>query len=589
MSVAKNINYNPALTPEQNAKKNGVSVSTIKKYIQKNDIDRRYDKKIALIDKCRKFLKTNPGATKKLVQEKLGYSQKTLRMYWDYITTEKELPGYNPNKVKRRSQRQLNNFYATHPSIVKDLLTYESFNERILEPFCGTGLISDALKEYGYEVESYDLINRGYGNVGDFFKVDYPTGYYDIVTNPPYDAGLTPEIIIRCLQLCNKRVAMLLPLDYLTGIDRYNKVFQNNPLKTVYVYINRIDVAKNADFENYSHGGLQKYAWYIWEKGYKGTTEMKWLLHVADREHNKLLKKYIQTPILKKITDIVNEEHENTIRIEETKSVLPYPTKADLFKAEEERYDASNYLCFAFRRKQDKHKDVELPLGNMISGYPFKIGRTEFPTSEHAYILGLFSNDTERHTNIQKQLLAEPDGYLAKQDIRRRNEKYGRKDWNEFNVEWMLYCVWQKALGNKDFRDLLMSVPEGATIIENSTFQQKPKTGEDKPAFWGCRNEEQKEFHRLVQKYVTQKGGSSAEQDKRVAEYMDDCCNYGTFVGHNTMGKILMIVKKCLHDGTEPDINYELLRRKSIWINGIPANLNWGKIKTKFKLSDFKK
>ena len=61
---------------------------------------------------------------------------------------------------------------------------------------------------------------------------------------------------------------------------------------------------------------------------------------------------------------------------------------------------------------------------------------------------------------------------------------------------------------------------------------------------------------------------SDAEKDRMVAAYMNDFCNYGIFEGNNEMGKILMIVKKCLHDGTEPQIDYELLMSKNIYLLG---------------------
>lgn len=579
MSRGKDIQYNPALSVKENAKRNGLSEASIRYYIKTNLVDRRFDRKQNIIADCRKYLKKHPTATRNELQQKTGHSLSTIRKYWKYITTEEELTDFDNKKAQKRQLRQSNNFYATHPSVVKDLLTYETFNDKILEPFCGTGLISDAIKEFGYEVESYDLINRGYGGVGDFFKIDYPKGCFDIVTNPPYDKNLLTNIILRCLDICSGKVALLLTLGYLTGKERYDKIFRKYPLKTVYVYVNSVRVAKNAEFDKYSGSNMLDYAWFIWEKGYKGKTEIKWIENVLDREP--ILNKYINVNLLQRIRGIIELEHENTKRIEESKAYLPYPTKEDLYKEKEERYDASRYLCYAFRRKQDKHKDVEIPLGNMNSGFPFKIGHTEYPTSEHAYIMGLFSDDTERHLNIQRALLAEPNGYLAKKNVRKRNETYGRKDWAEFNVEWMLYCVWQKVQGNKEFRDLLLSIPQGATIIENSTFQQKPKEGEDKAAFWGCRNDLQKAFHKIVQQYVTKQGGSSAEQDRKVLEYMNDCCNYGEFVGHNTMGKILMIVKKCLHEGTEPDINYDLLTDKSIHLFGTPVSFYYGGIKVK--------
>ena len=37
------------------------------------------------------------------------------------------------------------------------------------------------------------------------------------------------------------------------------------------------------------------------------------------------------------------------------------------------------------------------------------------------------------------------------------------------------------------------------------------------------------------------------------------------------MGKILMIVKQCLHEGTEPDIDFDLLNSKEIYLLGRPV------------------
>lgn len=572
--------YNPSLTPEENAKRNGVSVSTIRYYIQKHGIDRNYDREINTIEKCRKYLKTHPDATDAEMHRELGCALNTLRKYRKYIRGEEIPSNFNKNKLKKRTLRQVNNFYATDPTVVMDLLREERFNDRILEPFCGSGLLSNAIKEFGYEVDSYDLVDRGFGNVGEFFSTDYPKGYYDIITNPPYDAKILNQIFLRCIDLCVGKVAMLLPLDYLNGKSRYEEVFKNLPPKTIYVYVNRIGIGKNGNFDE-TIGNKVVYAWYVWHKGYKGKTELRWITN----------KKNTTTPqdLLKEIKDYIDVEHGCTEWIESKKDYLPYPTKKDLYKIEDEEYDAFRYPCYAFRRKEDTRKGEKIPLGNMNSGFPFKIGSITFPTSEHAYIFGLFSNGTPIHEEIQRLLLNEPNGYIAKRKIRRENERYGRKDWEEFNVEWMLYCIWMKAKGNEEFRNLLLSIPQGATIIENSTFQPKPsdKNAIDKPAFWGCRNYEQKDFHRLVSKYVAGFGGSDSEQKAKVAEYMDDFCNYGLFVGRNTMGKILMIVKKCLHEGTEPDIDYDLLTQKSIWLLGSPVSEQWSKSKIDFSLDDW--
>lgn len=203
----------------------------------------------------------------------------------------------------------------------------------------------------------------------------------------------------------------------------------------------------------------------------------------------------------------------------------------------------------------------------MNSGFEFEMNGIKFPNSESAYICGMFSNNDEHHISIQRQLIAETNGYLAKKSIRKENTKWKRTDWEEYNVEWMLYVVWNKVNSNKEFRDVLMPIPEGATIIENCTFQKVSNL--DTSAFWGCRNDRIKVFSKLVKQYV----GSlyldtDTEVDRVTTEYLNDFCNFGVFVGNNTMGKILMIVKDRLHNGTEPEIDYDLLNRKNIHLLG---------------------
>lgn len=140
-----------------------------------------------------------------------------------------------------------------------------------------------------------------------------------------------------------------------------------------------------------------------------------------------------------------------------------------------ETYDASRHNVYAFRHGTDALEGVTLGLGNMMSVYPFEIGSIRFHSSESAYIMGLFSNDTKEHHAIQQQLIDQKNGYLAKKDIRLKNEHLGREDWETFNIQWMLYVVWCKVVGNGSFRNLLLSLPHDAVIIEDSTYQKGSK------------------------------------------------------------------------------------------------------------------
>ena len=85
-------------------------------------------------------------------------------------------------------ERETHDFYATSPEAIDLLKKKIDLPKQILEPACGSGCLSERLIELGHEVRSYDLIDRGYGEVQDFFKMTEPPfeGDFAIVTNPPY-------------------------------------------------------------------------------------------------------------------------------------------------------------------------------------------------------------------------------------------------------------------------------------------------------------------------------------------------------------------------------------------------------------------
>ena len=279
MSKINRYRYNPSLSVVENARINGVDEDSMRYYIKSMGIDRRYEAKVSIIEDIRKHLAGHPNATKAEVVRATGHGINTVRRYWDIALGEDSSAlSKIGNKITKKGLRQFHNFYATHPSCVSDILRVETFHHSILEPFCGIGSISEVLKGHGHEVESYDIVDRGYGKVGDFFEVDFEENRYDILTNPPYTENLT-DIINRCISLCHSKVALLMPLRYLSGLERFKSIYQIHPPARVYVYIERICIARNADFEKYNDPGANReiYAWYIWQKGYTGATELHWL------------------------------------------------------------------------------------------------------------------------------------------------------------------------------------------------------------------------------------------------------------------------------------------------------------------------
>ena len=97
--------YNPALSVEENARKNGVAISTMRSYIAKHHIDRRREHKLNIIAICKAWLEEHPNASKKAVSEGTKISLSTVRRYWDNITNGKDVD-FNKNKISKKKQSE---------------------------------------------------------------------------------------------------------------------------------------------------------------------------------------------------------------------------------------------------------------------------------------------------------------------------------------------------------------------------------------------------------------------------------------------------------------------------------------------------
>lgn len=270
--------YNPRLSVQENAARNQCSVATVRKYIRLNGIDRNYEGKVAKIDKVKAALKRKPEATISTIAQETRLSINTVKKYLPYALGEKELSKIDTRKVAKVDVRATKDYYATHPSVTEDLLRVESFNQKILEPCCGEGYMAEAIIKAGYEVEACDIVDRGYGRQADFLSSDFEPDVFDIITNPPYQDTLL--FIERAINMCKEKVAFLMPLRYLSSMERYS-FYQSYPPIRVYCYVNRINMAKNGRFDLYDDAGANKeiYAWYIWKKGYQGKTELRWIIN----------------------------------------------------------------------------------------------------------------------------------------------------------------------------------------------------------------------------------------------------------------------------------------------------------------------
>lgn len=178
---------------------------------------------------------------------------------------------------KEGTERQTEDFYATHPSAIPPLLDILDWKEpkRVWECAAGQGHLSEALKLYGHDVLSTDLIDRGYGIAPVNFLENTP---YDnmqfaaIITNPPYKFAI--EFVKKSIELAPV-ACHFLRLAFLESSKR-KEFFKECPPRYVAVFSERVPCSKNGLFPK-DESSAVCYAWFIWEKGFKGRPEILWI------------------------------------------------------------------------------------------------------------------------------------------------------------------------------------------------------------------------------------------------------------------------------------------------------------------------
>ena len=160
---------------------------------------------------------------------------------------------------------------------------------------------------------------------------------------------------------------------------------------------------------------------------------------------------------------------------------------------------------------------------------------------------------------------AEPNAFLAKKVIKHRNAEHIRQDWKDVRLQWMLYVVWNKCVGNADFRDLLLSIPDNAVIIEDSTANYGTTC-----MIWGAKNKELRKARRARKKELCAQYPAMKKKDlsQLISEECGKITDVGNFVGENNMGKILKMCQIALRNNVIPPIDYDLLREKKIYLFG---------------------
>lgn len=183
------------------------------------------------------------------------------------------MKGHQIAGTSENRERVENDYYATPEGSTKALLAVEEVIYPAWEPACGEGHISKLLT---VDVFSTDLIERGYGLVGDFLQTEN-YNFETIITNPPFN--LFQEFAEHALKLAKKKVILFGKLQALEGMKRAT-FMQKSPLKTVYVFKARQNPLRNGsavDENGKPWASTMAFAWFVWEIGYEGDPIIKWI------------------------------------------------------------------------------------------------------------------------------------------------------------------------------------------------------------------------------------------------------------------------------------------------------------------------
>lgn len=273
----------------------------------------------------------------------------------------------------------------------------------------------------------------------------------------------------------------------------------------------------------------------------------------------------------------IKEEADRIRRMEKVNickvvSSTQIPTFDEIVLDRVETYDTTVQNCWSFRNAGDIRENIVLNLGNMVSGYEFDLLGNHFLNSEAAYIAGAYSLEGEQYVDIQKLLSTWDNGYTAKVVFKKQDNKYTRlirQDWAQFNIQWMMLVIWEKCKSNAAFRDILLSIPGDAVIIENSTDIGTEDPNKSTSTIWGCWNQELMDARAIIEEDVANRTSAKSRKEIEYRQMIErnKINHIGVWKGKNLMGKILKLCQIALLTNTNPPINYKQLRYFKIYWN----------------------
>lgn len=207
-------------------------------------------------------------------------SDKVFKLLGAHSTTERAKDDFYQSSTEIANAL----FECVKAGIKRNDLYAEGLEETvIIDSSVGTGTLLKPFRYKCWSLIGYDIADRGYKfvSVQNWLTVkEIPNPRNKpkvIVQNPPFKLAL--EFVQHSLDLLNKGELLfsLHRLLFLEGGERFGKLYGNKQKpKYVFVFANRVSCI-TPDIENKGKNAVC-FAWFMWQKGYRGSTQIKWII-----------------------------------------------------------------------------------------------------------------------------------------------------------------------------------------------------------------------------------------------------------------------------------------------------------------------
>ena len=170
-------------------------------------------------------------------------------------------------------ERAAEDWYVEPRWLVDALLNVEAIpkTSMVWDPSCGGGTIPIAVTSRGVSCRASDIVNRGYGEVSDFFSEKRSADV--IISNPPY--GVIEKYIQHALGLTKDRVIILARLALLESQSR-QVFFNTTPIARIWVSSRRASMPPGGS-DIKAKGGTIAFAWFVWDHAHQGKPTLGWI------------------------------------------------------------------------------------------------------------------------------------------------------------------------------------------------------------------------------------------------------------------------------------------------------------------------